>query len=218
MPATQLASENMLKQQLRTTGVLDDTLLTIVNNTPREQFVPSAFQAVAYADCVIDLGHGQVMLQPKLQAQIIQHLNIQATDSICEIGTGYGYMTALFAQLGKNVCSFEVFLDFTEQAKSNLAALDLTNIEFITDDVNKHLSANMQYDVICCTAGLPLYPEDYKQCLRVGGRLFVIIGNAPSMQALLITRTDENTWSETVLFETVVPTMINAKMPESFNF
>jgi protein-L-isoaspartate(D-aspartate) O-methyltransferase len=212
------ATENMVKQQLRATGVLNDRVLQAIKNTQRENFVPEAFKELAYADCVIDLGHEQIMLQPKEQAKIAQCLSIQPTDSILEIGTGYGYLTALLAQLGKSVDSYDIFIEFTEQAATHLKQQKIDNVQLITDDANNTWDQHGPYDVICCTAGLPLYPEDYKQGLTVGGRLFAIIGAAPSMQAMLITRDDEQTWSETVLFETVVPVMKNASKPKSFNF
>lgn len=209
---------NMLKQQLRATGVSAQNVLTQFSEVPRQHFVPEIFVDMAYADCTLALGHEQIMLQPKEQAKIVQALAIQDNDKILEIGTGTGYLTAILAKLSQYVHSYDIFLDFTEKAQLKLAEINIDNVTLITDDANHSWNKHGLFDVICCTAGLPLYPESYKQGLNVGGRLFAIVGQAPSMQAMLITRIAEETWSETILFETAVPEMINAPHPEPFNF
>ena len=209
---------NMLKQQLRATGVFDKDVLTQFAEIPRQHFVPEPFIDLAYADCTLALAHDQILLQPKEQARIVQALAIQPNDNILEIGTGTGYLTAILAKLGRYVHSYDIYLDFTEKAQLKLAEINIDNVSLITDDANYNWDKNGPYDVICCNAGLPLYPESYKQGLNVGGRLFAIVGTAPSMQAMLITRIAEETWSETILFETTVPEMINAPHPETFNF
>jgi protein-L-isoaspartate(D-aspartate) O-methyltransferase len=218
MPQYQSAHENMLTHQLRCNGVLDDHLLDIIRATDRRQFVPEKFTEAAYADSSLLLDHGQIMLPPEEQARIIQALNVKPTDNILELGTGLGYMTALLAKLGHTVCSIELFLDFTEQAKRNLSAAGVENVQLLTDDANKIWDNKAPYDIICCTAAMALYPETYKKALNVGGRLFCFIGSAPSMQATLITRTADTTWSETVLFDSEVPAMINAPAAETFTF
>lgn len=212
------APVNMLKQQLRATGILAKDVLQQFSEIPRQAFVPEQFVDLAYADCTLALNHEQRMLQPKEQAKIVQALNIHPSDNILEIGTGTGYLTAILAKLGNYVHSYDIFLDFTEKAQQTLAEIHIDNVALITDDANQAWDKHSPYDVICCTAGLPLYPEHYKQGLAVGGRLFAIVGTAPSMQAMLITRIAEETWSEVILFETTVPEMINAPRPEPFNF
>lgn len=209
---------NMLKQQLQATGILAKDVLKQFSDIPRALFVPEKFHNLAYADCTLEIGHQQIMLQPKEQAKIIQALTIDHNDKILEIGTGTGFLTAILAKLGNHVFSYELFSDFSQQAQESLSKINIDNVSLITDDANQTWDKDGPYDVICCTAGLPLYPENLKQGLTVGGRLFAIIGSAPSMQATLIQRVAEETWSETILFETTVPEMINAPRPEPFNF
>ena len=212
-----VARENMLAQQLRTSGVLEQNLLNIMADLPREEFVPEKFQTFAYADTTIALGEQQLMLAPKEQGQTVQALSIQPNDTVLEIGTGSGYLTAILGQLTQDVTSVDIFSEFTAAAKQRLSKLHIDNVQLITDDANNCWQKSAPYDVICITAGLALYPEAYKQGLKVGGRLFAIIGEAPTMRAVVITRVAEETWSETTLFETVVPLMINAPLPETFN-
>lgn len=207
----------MLTQQLRPHGVLEQKVLNVIGNLPREQFVAENLRPFAYADTTLALGQQQIMLAPKEQGIIVQALSINPGDTILEIGTGSGYLTAILANLGQTVTSIEIINEFTIAAKQRLQALAIDNIKFIADDANHCWQQSAPYDVICITAGLALYPENYKQGLKVGGRLFAIIGTTPTMRALMITRIAEETWSETTLFETVVPEMINAPQPETFN-
>lgn len=212
------ASENMIKQQLRTSGVLADNVLQQIAHIPREHFVPEQYQDLAYADCVLEIGHHQIMLQPKQQAILIQSLNIKPSDVVLEIGTGTGYLTAVMAKLAQHVYSYEIHEDFTALARQNLIDLNIDNVSLINDDANSSWAKHGPYDVICCTASMPLYPEDIKQSLTVGGRMFTIVGQAPTMQAMLISCVANQTWNEQVLFETNVPALINAPCPEPFNF
>jgi len=212
----QQSRNNMLAQQLRPYGVLEQKVLNIMSDLPRERFVPEKFRDCAYADSEIALTHQQIIMPPKEQGYIAQALAIKPTDTILEIGSGSGYLTALLAKLGKNVNSIEIFADLSEQAGQCLRELHIDNVRLITDDANHCWNKDAPYDVICITAGLPLYPECYKQGLAIGGRLFAIIGASPTMQAVMFTRTTETTWSEKSLFETVVPIMLNTPMPAAF--
>ncbi len=208
----------MLSQQLRPHGVLEQKILNIMGDLPREHFVAENLRPLAYADAILPIGEQQIMLAPKEQGIIVQTLSINKNDTILEIGTGSGYLTAILAKLGQTVTSIEIINEFNIAAKQRLQDLAIDNVELIADDANNRWQQSAPYDVICITAGLALYPENYKQGLKVGGRLFAIIGTAPTMRALVITRIAEETWSETILFETVVPEMLNAPLPEAFNF
>jgi protein-L-isoaspartate(D-aspartate) O-methyltransferase len=212
------ARTNMLTQQIRTWGVLNQHVLDIIAATPREKFVPEVYRNLAYADMAIPLPHDQVMLAPKEEARLLQALNIKPTDVVLEIGTGTGYMTALLACLAKQVYSVDIFADFTVNAKQKLHSLNIANVALITADAARGWEREAPYDVIAITGSSPLLPASFRQSLKPGGRLFAILGDAPAMEATLITRSSTNEWSETLLFETVVPPLINALAPSEFVF
>lgn len=213
-----LARQTMVSQQLRTTGVLNEKVLAVMGTLPREAFVASTWQTVAYADTYLPIGHEQVMLEPKEQGRIVQALAIQPQDVVLEIGTGTGYFTAILAQLAKFVYSIEIFPDFVTTAQARLQQLNIDNVQLINDDAYLGWQKYMPYDVICITAAVPEYPENFKMGLKVGGRLCAIVGNAPAMYCLLITRTGDTTWEEVVLFETSVPLIISVEKSNSFKF
>ncbi len=212
------ARTNMLTQQIRTWGVLDQQVLDTIAMIPREKFVPEKYYNLAYADMLVPLPHEQVMLTPKEEARFMQALAIQPTDKVLEIGTGTGYMTALLAHLAKQVYSIDVFADFTVRAKQKLQQLAITNVELITADAALGWEQAGPYDAIVITGSLPLLPASFRNSLKLGGRLIVILGQAPAMEATLIIREEANVWSEILLFETVVPSLLNAPMPASFAF
>jgi protein-L-isoaspartate(D-aspartate) O-methyltransferase len=210
------ARANMLTQQLRTWEVLDPEILDLVARTPREQFVPVIYQDLAFADMNIPLAHGQVMLTPKEEGRILQVLKIKPTDRILEIGTGCGYMTALLAKLGQHVDSVDIFADFSDEARLKLSIFNITNVALFSADAARGWQG--KYDVIVITGSLPLLPTNFKQCLNPDGRLFVILGEAPAMEATLLTRNQQNQWFTETLFETVVPPLLNAAAPAQFVF
>jgi protein-L-isoaspartate(D-aspartate) O-methyltransferase len=213
----EIAKTNMLKQQLRTSGVVDEYLLAVFDYIPREQFVPSGYYNVAYADSNIPIGHGQVMLSPTLEAKILQQTAIQPQEKVMEIGTGTGYLTALLASQGQHVTSIDIFPDLIERAKENLAELDITNISLHVGNAamgwGKHL-----FDVIIVSGAMQFLPESLLDQLAPGGRLFAVVGEAPVMQACLITRHHEQGLTTKILFETVLPSLIDAPHRESFSF
>ena len=216
--SNQKAQANMVAQQVRTSGVLNEQVLAVMADVPREVFVPETFKDVAYSSARIPLNHNQIMLPPNEQACILQALAPKNTDSVCEIGTGTGYLTALLAKTCEHVVSYDLFLDFTEAAQEKLNALDINNVSIIADDANQHWEARAPFDVICVTASMPLYPEQMKKGLTVGGRLFAIVGTGCDMKAMLITRTADETWNEKILFDTDVPAMLNVTTPDTFTF
>lgn len=209
---------NMLTQQIRSWDVLNERLLHVIKMTPREIFVPKSYEDLAFADMNIPLMHDQVMLRPAEEARLIQALDIQETDTILEIGTGSGYTTALLAQLGKHVYSVDIFADFTEQAKSKLTNFGINNISFVTADGSRGWEPEAPYDAIIITGSLPFLPDTFRNSLKPGGRLVAILGQAPAMEATLITYHGDNKWDQQKLFETVVPTLINAPTISAFRF
>lgn len=212
------ARTNMLKQQVRTWGVLDPDILDLIATTPREAFVPDTFRELAFADFAIPIGHDQFMLPPKEEAFIIQALKIKPSDRVLEIGTGSGYMTALLAKQAAHVESVDIFAEFTKQAGQKLIELGIMNVTLTTADAATGWNHQAPYDVIVITGSLPILPRKFRDDLAVGGRLFAIIGMAPTMEATLWTRVSETSWSQEKLFETVVTPMINAPQLSAFKF
>lgn len=209
---------NMLKQQIRTWGVTDQKLLEILASTPREEFVPSEFREVAFADTAIPLAFGQVMFAPSVEARLLQELNITESDNVLEVGTGSGYLTALLARCAKHVHSVDINAEFTQHAEKILAKHHINNVSLVTGDASQGWQQNAPYDVIVVTGSLPHLVKSLAQELELGGRLFAIIGQEPTMEATLLERLDSNTWSSKKLFETVTPPLQNAPALEKFEF
>ena len=209
---------NMIEQQVRTWEVLDQRVLDIMSRIPRENFVPEQYRSLAFADTNIPLGNKQVMMAPNVEGRLLQALNITPDDSILEIGTGSGYLTACLASLGKHVTSIDIAPGFTAMASSKLADQGISNITLETADVASGLANGEQYDVIAVTGSLPVLQQQFYENLKIGGRLFVITGNLPIMEALLITRVNQDNWSRECLFETCLPPLEHASKPQGFVF
>lgn len=209
---------NMIEQQIRTWDVLDQRVLDVMKSVPREQFVPEHYRSLAFADTNIPLGHEQVMMAPKLEGRLLQALAITADDSVLEIGTGSGYLTACLARLGKQVTSIDITADFTTAAAAKLEAQGISNITLETFDAAEGIESEKRYDVIAVTGSLPLLQQQFQKNLAVGGRLFIITGSLPIMEANLITRVEENHWSSECLLETCIPPLLHAARPQAFVF
>ena len=207
---------NMIEQQIRTWEVLDQNILDLLGRVPREDFVPLPYRSMAFADISIPLGHGQEMMPPKLEARLVQSLNIKPHDVVLEIGTGSGYLTALLASLSQHVFSVDSIGEFVTQAQQKMLAHQLGNVTIEQGDAAKGWDAHGPYDVIAITGSLPLFAEHFQRSLKVGGRLFMIVGSAPAMEALLITRMGEAQWTQESLFETDIPALLNAPQPPAF--
>lgn len=207
---------NMVEQQVRTWEVLDAKVLHLLQTLPREAFVPKAYQGLAFADIEIPLGHGQTMLSPKIEGRFLQALALTAQDKVLEIGTGAAYLTALMAKQAKHVDSYEVHCALSNQAGKSLSAQKIKNV---TLHVGDGLAlANGQYQAIVLTGSLPVYPQAMERLLAIGGRMLVVVGSAPVMQAILVSRVDENSFKQDVLFETCLPVLENAPQPSRFEF
>jgi len=214
----ELARHNMVEQQIRTWTVLDFQVLDAMEHFPRENYVPDQYRRMAYADIAIPLDHEQEMMHPKLEAHLLQVAAVKPTDKILEIGTGSGSVTALLAGLGKHVDSVDIFPDFQKTAKTKLDSHGLSNVTMIEGDASKGWGEKDQYDVIVITGSMPELPQQFVDALAVGGRLFAVIGEAQTMEAISISRTHGNCWEEKSLFETELPVMINASKPAEFIF
>ena len=209
---------NMIEQQIRPWNVLDQDVLDLLSEVKREDFVPAAYQALAFADLEIPLGEGAAMLAPKMEARLLQELAVQAKEKVLEIGAGSGYMAALLAAKAEQVISVEISPALAQQAKANLAKAGASNVSVEVGDGARGWATAAPYDVIVVSASLPAVPDELLQQLKVGGRLAAIVGEAPVMEAQIITRTGETTFATLNLFETVVAPLQNAPAKERFRF
>lgn len=212
----QRARFNMVEQQIRTWDVIDQRVLDIIRNTPREDYVPEAFRNLAYADISVPLEEGQNMMPPRVQARLLQALQLKPDDLVLEVGTGSGYLTALLAQLSGRVVSVEISEKLAVRARATLEAHGVKNVVVEVGDAVRGWERSAPYDAIAVTGSLPLMDEQFQRQLKLGGRLFVIVGQAPAMEALLITRMSQDDWASESLFETVVPPLRGAREPDRF--
>lgn len=205
---------NMVEQQIRPWDVLDAKVLDLFMNTPRHQFVAEAQQQLAYTDTALPIGEGQSMLQPTLEARMLQALDIAPEETVLEIGTGSGYNTALLAQISSHVTTVEYYASLLELAKNRLN--EFNNIDFYKGDGSQNWLDDKQYDVIYLTGGVTEISSAYLQKLTIGGRLAAFVGQSPAMTAQIITRAGDNEWETEALFETVVPSLIHAEPKPKF--
>ena len=210
------ARHNMIVQQIRPWDVLDQRVLDAILRTPREEFVPSRYRAMAFTDMEIPLGHGQAMMAPKLEARMLQALDVHPGETVLEVGTGSGYVTALLAGLAKHVYSVDIVREFTEATAQRLSTHGFDNVTLDTGDAADGWERRGHFDGIAVTGSVPVLTESFQKSLNIGGRLFIIAGEAPVMEAMLITRLGEDEFYREGLFETVVPPLVNAPRPNHF--
>jgi protein-L-isoaspartate(D-aspartate) O-methyltransferase len=217
---------NMIEQQIRPWEVLDARILSLLSDVRREQFVPEAFQALALADLEIPLSQpvvdGECMWPPKVEARALQDLDLQPTDSVLEIGTGSGYMAALTGKLAAQVLSIEINPVLAQQAKTHLQAVGADNVEVKVADAAAHRFAaclpQAPYDAILIGGSMAEVPADLLELLRVGGRLFAVVGHEPMMRATLVRRTGEKAYHTEQPWDIVVPRMRHFPEPSRFHF
>jgi protein-L-isoaspartate(D-aspartate) O-methyltransferase len=201
---------NMVEQQIRPWEVLDPTVLGLLKTVRREQFVPPAYRALAFADLEIPLSAKAVMLAPKVEARLLQEAAVKRSDRVLEVGTGSGYMAAMLAALAQQVTTVEIDRALAEQAKKNLAAAGLDNVTVEIGDGLKGWPAHAPYDVIVVSGAVAELPQALLEQLKPGGRLVAIIGQAPLMRAELVSRGADGGLSAVVLFETETALLANA--------
>jgi protein-L-isoaspartate(D-aspartate) O-methyltransferase len=208
---------NMVEQQIRPWEVLDQQVLDLLFTVRREEFVPPAYRSVAFADIELPLPGGQRMWAPKVEARVLQALQLQPSDTVLEIGTGSGYFTALLASRGGDVTSIEIDPALSASAAERLARHGFAGARCHVGD-GAHGWGSDQFDVVVLTGSTPLLPESLFGQLRPGGRVFAIVGEAPAMTARLVTWTAPGARVSTDLFETVVTPLTNAATPSRFKF
>ena len=209
---------NMIEQQIRTWEVLDPAVLELLHEVRREEFVPAEHRALAFADLEIPMGHGESMMQPKVEARIVQELALLPHETVYEVGTGSGYLTALLARKARHVTSAEIHPDLKARASASLAAAGIGNVTLLAGDSAARPLAEGAYDAIVLTASTPVLPQAFLDRLAPGGRLFAVIGDAPVMKATLVRQPIAGSFQHVELFETLLKPLVNAPQPPRFRF
>ena len=209
--------EQMIEQQVRAWHVLEERVLAVLRRVPRELFVPQPLRYRAYADVEVPLARGQHMLRPSVTGRLLQALAPRGGEQVLEIGAGSGFVTACLRVMATEVRSLEVFPELAEEARRNLALLGMRDVEVVDADALRGDSGE-RYHVVAVTASLPRYDARFERMLTVGGRLFVVVGTAPVMEARLVQRTAEDSFATQSLFETVIDPLVNAAQPPQFSF
>ena len=211
------ARYNMIEQQIRPWDVLDQRVLDTIASMPREDFVPERYRNLAFSDISIPLGQGESMLKPNLEGRILQALAVQPGDNVLEVGTGSGYLTACLASLAANVVSVDIVAAFVEAARDRLKAHGIHNVVLHTGDASRGWGEH-RYDAIAVTGSVGEVAEIWRRSLSVGGRLFIVVGQPPVMEALLITRVGEQEWQQESLFDTELQPLRGAAPVRGFPF
>ena len=212
------ARTNMVEQQIRPWEVLDQDVLDLLYVVPREEFVPPQHRTLAFSDLQVPLGEGERMWEPKLEARVLQELDVRKADRVLEVGTGSGYLTALLAHRAAHVYSVEVKPALAAFGRRNLERHGTTNITLETGDAAHGWDRHAPYHVIVLTGSTPVLPRAFLDQLEVGGRLFAVVGEPPVMTARLVTCTAAGAFNTIDLFETVVAPLANAEQPSRFRF
>ncbi len=208
---------NMVEQQIRTWEVLDQNVLDLLFVVRREEFVPAAYRLLAFADLEIPLRSGASMWWPKMEARVLQELELESGESVLEIGTGSGYFTALLAGVGARVTSVEIDPELAAEAKGKLVRAGVRNIELEVGDGARGWGS-ATYDAIVLTGSTPLLPDRFVEQLNPGGRVFAVVGEAPAMTARLVRWVAPGALSTRTLFETVLAPLTNAAVAAQFEF
>ena len=203
MNTAEAAKFNMVEQQMRPWEILDPEVLQVIRTLDRADFVRDPYKGLAYADCRISFGNGAQMLPPTIEGRMLQALMIKETDTILEIGSGSGYITACLASLGKHVLSIDINEESLDFARQNVANAGISNVDFQLGDGLSY-DYQQRYDVIAVTGSVPVIPDNLKQTLNQDGRMFIVEGQSPVMQAILVTRIADDEWNTLSLFETDV--------------
>jgi len=212
------ARYNMVEQQVRPWEVLDSKVLDILEDIQREDFVPVRYRKLAFADLNIPLANDQYMMKPVVEGRMLQSLEIQQDETVLEIGTGSGFITACLARLARHVVSVEIFEELSASAQRTLKEKEVHNLELFTGDVMSGWQPEQAHDIVVVTGSVHEVPEHFRGWVNPGGRLFVVSGNSPAMEARLLTRLNASDWREESLFETDLPRLVNAEQAPRFEF
>ena len=211
------ARQQMIEQQVRAWDVLDAAVLANLKKVERERFVPEEFEALAFADTGIPIGHGEMMMTPTIEGRVLQALGLVGTESVLEIGTGSGFLTACLANLSAQVTSIDIYNEFVESARHRLDDCEIDNVDLHKMDGTRELPEG-SFDAIAVTGSIQSFDSRLVDALNPGGRLFVVVGDAPAMSAMLVTRVDDSDWQSVTLFETDLAPLVNGALPPQFSF
>lgn len=214
---TEFARQKMIDQQVRAWEVFAPEVLAVLSTIPREQFVPHGYEMLAFADTEIPIGHGQSMMTPTVEGRVLQALDLRDTDRVLEIGSGSGFLTACLSQLAEQVTSLEIHDDLLKRARENLADAALENVELLSMDATQELPDG-QFDAIAVTGSIQEFDPRLVDALKINGRLFVVVGKPPVMDARIVRKTGENDWESESLFETDLTPLVNGAPPRQFSF
>ena len=212
------ARANMVEQQMRPWQVLDMQVLDMLKKVHREDFVPVRYRKLAFADLSIPLSRGQCMMCPKIEGRMLQALALKDDDSVLEIGTGSGFITACLSGLARRVVSVELFEELHQEARARLQDKHMHNVELFVGDVMNGWQPEQAHDVVVVTGSVPEVPDIFRGWVNPGGRLFVVCGESPAMEARLLTRVGVSDWREESLFETDLQRLVHAEKPPAFDF
>jgi len=208
----------MVEQQIRTWEVLDQDVLDLLYVVPREEFVPPAHRALAFSDMQLPLGEGERMWEPKLEARVLQELDVHRTDRVLEVGTGSGYLTALLAHRAAHVYSVEINERLAAFGRRNLERHGTDNVTLELGDAARGWAKQAPYQAIVLGGSTQVLPRAFLEQLEVGGRLFAVVGELPVMSARLVTCTGRGAYHTVDLFETVLAPLVNAEQSPRFRF
>jgi protein-L-isoaspartate(D-aspartate) O-methyltransferase len=211
-----IARQNMIENQVRPWEVLDPRVLDVLAAVRREDFVPSRYRTVAFADMALPIGHGETMMKPTVEGRLLQALDLTADDRVLEIGTGSGFITACLARLAGTVTSVELHADFAEAARARVAASGAKNVRIEVADAVRGFETGERFDAVVVTGAVYALPDRFRAWVAPHGRLFAIVGESPAMQAMLYTHAEDSHWREESLFETDLPYLMHAEPPRRF--
>jgi protein-L-isoaspartate(D-aspartate) O-methyltransferase len=210
------ARELMVEQQVRPWDVLDPRVLDVLAALPREAFVPAEHRNLAYADLALPLGHGEFTMKPVLEGRSLHSLELDPSDDVLEIGTGSGYLTACLGRLAREVTSLEIHADLADAARARLAEQSVDNVQVVLADAYAWRT-DRRYSAICVTGAVSEIPQHFFDWLQPDGRLFVVRGRSPAMEAVLV-RNEVNARRIQSLFETDLPYLVGAAPTPVFEF
>jgi protein-L-isoaspartate(D-aspartate) O-methyltransferase len=209
---------NMIEQQIRPWNVLDQDVLDLLLVVKREDFVPAAHKALAFVDTDIPLPCGEAMFSPKLEARILQDVQVKKHENVLEIGAGSGYMAALLAHKARHVTTVEIHPELKAMAAANLARAGIANVSVELGNGAQGWSAGAPFDVIVISGALEELPEAFLKQVKVGGRIAAIIGQAPVMSAQITTRVTDTAYDTVKVFETSAKPLTDAVTASRFTF
>ena len=209
---------NMIEQQIRPWNVLDQDVLDLLLVVKREDFVPPAYKGLAFVDSEIPLPGGEAMFTPKLEARLLQEVQLRKHENVLEIGAGSGYMAALLAHKGRHVTSIEILPELKSLAEENLAKAGVSNVTVELGNGAEGWPTGAPFDVIVISGALEVLPDAFLKQIKVGGRIAVILGEAPAMTANIITRVSDTAYDTVKVFETSVRPLSMAATPSRFEF